>query len=263
MAWMMDTYSMLTGEASLGSVTGKPISLGGSEGRADATARGLLFALEEACKVKKISLRGASVAVQGYGNVGSAVARILFEKKAKIVALSDSRGGVANPRGIDPLKAYRYKERAGTVVGMPGASRISNEDLLALKCDILVPAALENAITLHNADQIKAKIVAEGANGPTTPHADEVLTRKGIFVIPDILANAGGVAVSYFEWAQNLQGTHWQDTEVNQRLDSVMRRAFNDVYMAMRKHRTHSRAAAYVLAVSRVTEAMLVRGLFP
>jgi glutamate dehydrogenase/leucine dehydrogenase len=263
MAWMMDTYSMLTGEAALGSVTGKPISLGGSEGRADATARGLVFALEEACKLKKINLRGASVAIQGYGNVGSAVARILFEKKAKIIALSDSRGGVANPRGIDPLKAYRYKERAGTVVGMPGASRISNEDLLALKCDILVPAALENAITLHNADQIKAKIVAEGANGPTTPHADEVLTRKGIFVIPDILANAGGVAVSYFEWAQNLQGAHWQDIEVNQKLDLVMRRAFNDVYMAMRKHRTHSRAAAYVLAVSRVTEAMLVRGLFP
>jgi glutamate dehydrogenase/leucine dehydrogenase len=263
MAWIMDTYSALTGEAALGCVTGKPISLGGSEGRADATARGLLFAIEEACKLKKISLRGASVAVQGYGNVGSAAARILFEKKAKIVALGDSRGAVYNPRGIDPLKAYRYKERSGTVVGMPGASRISNEDLLALKCDILIPAALENAITLHNADQIKAKILAEGANGPTTPHADEILTRKGIFVIPDILANAGGVAVSYFEWAQNLQGAHWQDIEVNQRLDFVMRRAFNDMHMTMRKHRTHSRAAAYLLAVGRVTEAMLVRGLFP
>jgi glutamate dehydrogenase/leucine dehydrogenase len=263
MAWMMDTYSALAGEAALGSVTGKPTSVGGSEGRADATGRGLVFTLEEACKIKKISLRGASVAVQGFGNVGSAAARILFEKKAKIVALSDSRGGVFNPRGIDPTKAYRYKERAGTVVGMPGASRISNEDLLALKCDILIPAALENAITLHNADQIKAKILAEGANGPTTPHADEVLNRRGIFVIPDILANAGGVAVSYFEWAQNLQGAHWQDTEVNQRLDFVMRRAFEDVYTAMRKHRTHSRAGAYVLAVSRVSEAMLTRGLFP
>jgi len=263
MAWMMDTYSTLNGHAALGSVTGKPVSLGGSEGRADATARGLFFALEETCKLKKVSLRGASVAVQGYGNVGSTVARILFEKKAKIVALSDSRGGVFNSRGIDPLKAFRYKERAGTVVGMPGASRISNEDLLALKCDILIPAALENAITLHNADQVKAKIVAEGANGPTTPHADEVLTRKGIFVIPDILANAGGVAVSYFEWAQNLAGAHWLDTEVNQKLELVMRQSFNDVYMAMRKHRTHSRAGAYVVAVSRVTEAMLVRGLFP
>ena len=263
MAWMMDTYSTVAGEASLDCVTGKPLSLGGSEGRLDATARGLLFAIEEACKLKKISVRGASVAVQGYGNVGSTVARVLFEKKARIVAISDSRGGVHNPRGIDPLKAYRYKERAGTVVGMPGASRISSEDLLALKCDILIPAALENAITLHNADQIKAKIVAEGANGPTTPHADEVLARKGIFVIPDILANAGGVTVSYFEWAQNLQGARWQETELNQRLEFMMRRAFNDVYMTMRKHRTHSRAAAYVLAVGRVTEAMLLRGLFP
>jgi len=263
MAWMMDTYSTLAGEASLDCVTGKPLSLGGSEGRLDATARGLLFAIEEACKLKKISVRGASVAVQGYGNVGSTVARVLFEKKARIVAISDSRGGVHNPRGIDPLKAYRYKERAGTVVGMPGASRISSEDLLALKCDILIPAALENAITLHNADQIKAKIVAEGANGPTTPHADEILARKGIFVIPDILANAGGVTVSYFEWAQNLQGARWQDSELNQRLEFMMRRAFNDVYMTMRKHRTHSRAAAYVLAVGRVTEAMLLRGLFP
>jgi len=263
MAWMMDTYSTLAGEASLDCVTGKPLSLGGSEGRLDATARGLLFAIEEACKIKKISLRGASVAVQGYGNVGSTVSRVLSEKKARIVAISDSRGGVHNPRGIDPLKAYRYKERAGTVVGMPGASRISSEDLLALKCDILIPAALENAITLHNADQIKAKIVAEGANGPTTPHADEVLARKGIFVIPDILANAGGVTVSYFEWAQNLQGARWQDAELSQRLELMMRSAFNDVYMTMRKHRTHSRAAAYVLAVGRVTEAMLLRGLFP
>jgi glutamate dehydrogenase/leucine dehydrogenase len=263
MAWMMDTYSTLAGEASLDCVTGKPLSLGGSEGRLDATARGLLFAIEEACKIKKISLRGASVAVQGYGNVGSTVSRILSEKKARIVAISDSRGGAHNPRGIDPLKAYRYKERAGTVVGMPGASRISSEDLLALKCDILIPAALENAITLHNADQIKAKIVAEGANGPTTPHADEVLARKGIFVIPDILANAGGVTVSYFEWAQNLQGARWQDAELSQRLELMMRSAFNDVYMTMRKHRTHSRAAAYVLAVGRVTEAMLLRGLFP
>lgn len=263
MAWMMDTYSAMVGYSALGSVTGKPISIGGSEGRSDATARGLLFAVEEACKVKKMSIRGATVAVQGYGSVGAAAARLFFEKKAKIVAISDSRGGVHNPRGIDPFKAFRYKERAGTVVGMPGASRISNEDLLTLKCDILIPAALENAITLHNAEQLKAKIVAEAANGPTTPHADEILARKGIFIIPDILANAGGVTVSYFEWVQNLQGAVWQESEVHQKLDSVMRRAFNDVHMAMRKHHTHPRAAAYVVAVSRVAEAMLVRGLFP
>jgi glutamate dehydrogenase/leucine dehydrogenase len=263
MAWMMDTYSVMVGHSALGVVTGKPVSLGGSEGRADAAARGLLFIVEEACKVKKISLRGASVAIQGYGNVGSGVARLFAEKKARIVAISDSRGGVFNPRGIDPLKAYRYKERSGTVVGMPGASRISNDDLLTLKCDILVPAALENVITLHNADQIKAKIVAEGANGPTTPHADEVLARKNIFVLPDVLANAGGVTVSYFEWVQNLQGAIWPESEVIAKLDFIMRRAFADVHASMRKNRAHPRAAAYVLAVSRVADATLARGLFP
>jgi glutamate dehydrogenase (NAD(P)+) len=263
MAWMMDTYSMMVGHAEPGVVTGKPVALGGSEGRSDATGRGCLFVVEEACKVKKMSLRGASVAIQGYGSVGASVARLFAEKKAKIVALSDSRGGVHNPRGIDPLKALRYKERAGTVVGMPGASRISNDDLLALKCDILVPAALEGVITLHNAEQIKAKIVAEAANGPTTPHADEVLARRGILVLPDILANAGGVTVSYFEWTQNLQGAMWPENEVIQKLDFVMRRAFADVYATMRKYHAHPRAAAYLLAVGRVAEASLVRGLFP
>jgi glutamate dehydrogenase (NAD(P)+) len=263
MAWIMDTYSMTVGHASPGVVTGKPVSIGGSEGRSEATGRGVLFVVEEACKVKKINLRGASVAIQGFGNVGSAVARLFAEKKAKIVAISDSRGGVHNPRGIDPLRAMRYKERAGTVVGMPGASRISNDELLTLKCDILIPAALENVITLHNADQIKAKIVAEAGNGPTTPHADEILSRKGIFVIPDILANAGGVTVSYFEWAQDLQGFFWQVQEVNSKLEYVMRRAFNDVHETMRKFHVYPRAAAYILAVGRVADATLVRGLFP
>jgi glutamate dehydrogenase (NAD(P)+) len=263
MAWIMDTYSMMAGHAVPGVATGKPVSLGGSEGGSDAAARGCVFVVEEACKVKRMSLRGATVAIQGYGTVGASAARLFAEKKAKIIALSDSRGGVHNPRGIDPLKALRYKERSGTVVGMPGASRMSNEDLLALKCDILIPAALENVITLHNAEQIKAKIVAECANGPTTPHADEVLARRGIFVLPDILANAGGVTVSYFEWMQNLQGAAWQETEVNQKLDVIMRRAFNDVYLAARKHHTHPRAAAYVLAVGRVADATMTRGLFP
>ncbi|HEX4643356.1 MAG TPA: Glu/Leu/Phe/Val dehydrogenase [Candidatus Acidoferrales bacterium] len=263
MAWIMDTYAMTVGHASPGVVTGKPVSIGGSEGRTDATGRGVLYVVEEACKVKKINLRGASVAIQGFGNVGSAVARLFAEKKAKIVAISDSRGGVHNPRGIDPLRALRYKERSGTVVGMPGASRISNDELLALKCDVLIPAALENAITLHNADQIKAKIVAEAANGPTTPHADEILSRKGVFVVPDILANAGGVTVSYFEWAQDLQGFFWQVAEVNSKLEFVMRRAFNDVHETMRKFHVYPRAAAYILAVGRVADATLVRGLFP
>jgi glutamate dehydrogenase (NAD(P)+) len=263
MAWIMDTYSMTVGYSALGVVTGKPISLGGSLGRLEATARGCVMVVEEACKVKKIPLRGATVAIQGFGNAGSIAARLFAEKKAKVVAVSDSRGGVYNSRGIDPLKALRYKERSGTVVGMPGASRISNDDLLTLKCDILVPAALENVITLHNADQIKARIIAEAANGPTTPHADEVLARKGVLVLPDILANAGGVTMSYFEWVQDLQGYFWEEHEINQKLEGVMKRAYSGVQETMRKFHVHSRAAAYILAVGRVAEATLIRGLFP
>jgi glutamate dehydrogenase/leucine dehydrogenase len=263
MAWMMDTYSMTLGATCLGVVTGKPVSLGGSLGRNEATARGCLFVTEEACKIKKIPLRGATVAIQGFGNAGAIAARLFAEKKAKIIAVSDSRGGVHSSRGIDPMKALRYKERTGTVVGMPGTSRISNEELLVLKCDILIPAALENCITLENADQIKAKIVAEAANGPTTPHADEVLARKGIFLLPDILANAGGVTVSYFEWAQNLQGYFWEEDEVNARLEKVIKKAFHDVYETSRKYHVHNRTGAYILAVGRVADATMVRGLFP
>jgi glutamate dehydrogenase (NAD(P)+) len=263
MAWIMDTYSMTKGYSSLGVVTGKPVSIGGSEGRNEATARGCLVVVEEACKVKKMSLRGSSVAIQGFGNAGAMAAKLFTEKKARVVAISDSRGGVFNSRGIDPLKAMRYKERSGTVVGMPGTSRISNDDLLTMKCDILIPAALENVITLNNADQIKAKIVAEAANGPTTPHADEVLARKGIMLLPDILANAGGVTASYFEWVQDLQSFFWSEAEVNAKLESVMRRAFQEVHETMRKHRSHMRTGAYILAVGRVADATLVRGLFP
>ena len=249
MAWIMDTYSMTKGYSTLGVVTGKPLSIGGSEGRNEATARGCLVAVEEACRVKKMSVRGASVAIQGFGNAGSLAAKLFAEKKARVIAISDSRGGVFNSRGIDPLKAMRYKERSGTVVGMPGTSRISNDELLTMKCDILIPAALENVITLNNADQIKAKIVAEAANGPTTPHADEVLARKGIMLLPDILANAGGVTVSYFEWVQDLQSFFWSEAEVNAKLESVMRRAFTEVHESARKHRTHMRTGAYCLAV--------------
>jgi glutamate dehydrogenase (NAD(P)+) len=263
MAWIMDTYSMTKGYSSLGVVTGKPVSIGGSLGRNEATARGCLFVTEEACRVKKISLRGASVAIQGFGNAGATAARLYAEKKARIVAISDSRGGVFNSRGIDPLKAARYKERSGTVVGMPGTSRISNDDLLTMKCDILVPAALENVITLQNAEAVKARIVAEAANGPTTPHADEILARRGITVLPDILANAGGVTVSYFEWVQNQEGLLWDSDEVNVRLQKIMVRAFHDMLEAMRKHHVPPRAAAMSVAVGRVAEATLVRGLFP
>ena len=263
MAWIMDTYAMTVGHSAHGVVTGKPLSIGGSVGRSEATARGLLFVVEEACKLKKISLRGATVAIQGFGNAGATAARLFAEKKAKIIALSDTRGGVTNSRGIDPIKAFRYKERSGTVVGMPGASRISNEDLLAMKCDILIPAALENVITLQNAEAVKARIVAEAANGPTTPHADEILARRGITVLPDILANAGGVTVSYFEWVQNQEGLMWDVDEVNARLQKVIVRAFNEMVETMRKHHVPPRAGAMILAVSRVAEATLVRGLFP
>jgi glutamate dehydrogenase (NAD(P)+) len=263
MAWIMDTYSMTKGYSTMGVVTGKPVSIGGSEGRKEATARGCVVVVEQACRVKKVPLRGASVAIQGFGNAGSLAARLFAEKKARVIAISDSRGGVFNSRGIDPLKAARYKERSGTVVGMPGTSRISNDDLLTVKCDILVPAALENVITLNNADQIKAKIVAEAANGPTTPHADEVLARKGILLLPDILTNAGGVTVSYFEWVQDLQSFFWSEAEVNAKLESVMRRAFEEVHETARRHRAHMRTGAYMLAVGRVADATLVRGLFP
>jgi glutamate dehydrogenase/leucine dehydrogenase len=263
MAWMMDTYAMTVGHAAHGSVTGKPSSVGGSNGREEAMARGLVAVVEEACKLKKIALRGATVAIQGFGHSGATVAQVFAEKKAKIIALSDTRGGVTNSRGIDPIKAIRYKERSGTVVGMPGASRTTNDELLTMKCDILVPAALENVITLNNAEAIKARIVAEAANGPTTPHADEILARKGITVLPDILANAGGVTVSYFEWVQNQQGLIWDADEVNARLQKTIVRAFHEMVEAMRKHHVPPRAGAMILAVGRVAEATLVRGLFP
>jgi glutamate dehydrogenase (NAD(P)+) len=263
MAWMMDTYAMTVGHASHGVVTGKPASIGGSTGREEAMARGLVAVVEEACKLKKIALRGATVAIQGFGHSGATVARIFAEKKAKIIALSDTRGGVTNSRGIDPLKAFRYKERSGTVVGMPGAARTTNDELLTMKCDILVPAALENVITLNNAEAIKARIVAEAANGPTTPHADEILARRGITVLPDILANAGGVTISYFEWVQNQQGITWDAEEVNARLQKTIVRAFHEMVETMRKHHVPPRAGAMILAVNRVAEATLVRGLFP
>jgi glutamate dehydrogenase (NAD(P)+) len=263
MAWIMDTYAMTVGRSAHGVVTGKPQSIGGTVGSHDAAAHGLVAIVEEACKLKKMSLRGASVAVQGFGNNGAAVARIFAEKKAKIVAISDTRGGVTNPRGIDPIKAIRYKERAATVVGMPGASRISHDELLTMKCDILVPAALENVITLHNAEAIKARIVAEASNGPTTPHADEILARRGITVLPDILANAGGVTVSHFESMQNQQGLAWEAEEVSARLQKIMVRSFHEMVDTMRKHHVPPRAGAMILAVGRVSEALLVRGLFP
>ena len=260
MAWIMDTYSMIVGHAEPGVVTGKPVWLGGSEGRTEATGRGVFVIAEEACKQKKIPLRGATVAIQGFGNVGSVACRLFAERKAKIIAISDSRGGAYNARGIDPLRAHRYKDRTGTVVGMPGASRISNDELLALKCDVLVPAALENVITLANADQIKARVIVEAANGPTTPEADEFFKRNNIFVIPDFLCNAGGVTVSYFESVQNDMNFYWTQDEVLQRLDTKLTQAFNGVLEMAASEGVYMRDAAYMVAIGRVVKAMELRG---
>jgi glutamate dehydrogenase/leucine dehydrogenase len=263
MAWIMDTYSMTVGYSCLGVVTGKPVSLGGSEGRHEATARGCLFVTQEACKIKRMPLRGAKVAIQGFGNAGGIAARLFHEQGAKIIAISDSKGAVVNPRGLDPLKALRHKEKNGSVVALAGTSRIRPEELLELKCDILIPAALENVITSENAASIKARIIAEAANGPITPMADDMLTRKGVFLLPDILANAGGVTVSYFEWVQDLQNFFWQEHEVNAKLETIMKRAFREVHETSQRYRVNMRVAAYILAIGRVAQATLVRGLFP
>jgi glutamate dehydrogenase (NAD(P)+) len=263
MAWIMDTYSMTMGYSSLGVVTGKPMSMGGSAGRNEATARGTLFCIREACQVIRRPLRGATVAVQGYGNAGAIASRLLRDDGARVVAVSDSRGGAYSSRGLDLLAVDEHKAKTGSLVGLKGAERITNDELLEVKCDILVPAALENQITLKNANRIRARIVAEAANGPTTPGADRVLKDHNVFVIPDILCNAGGVTVSYFEWAQNLQGFFWDENQVNKELERFMKRAFHEVYQASKSHKADMRTAAYILAVGRVAEATRVRGLFP
>ncbi len=263
MAWIMDTYSMIQGHSTLAVVTGKPIELGGSRGRNEATARGCLFTIREACKTKGINLSGATAVVQGYGNAGYISANLLAEDGAKIIAVSDSRAGILNTKGLDPKKVLAHKQETGSVAGFPGADQITNEELLQLECDVLVPAALENQITMENAASVNAKIVAEAANGPTTPGADEILHDKGVFIIPDILANAGGVTVSYFEWVQDMQGFFWDEGEVNQQLEKIMIRAFHEVSQSAEKHKVHNRIGAYVLAVGRVAEATKVRGLFP
>jgi len=263
MAWVMDTYSMTVGYSCLGVVTGKPVALGGSEGRHEATARGCLFVTQEACRVLRRSLRGAKVAIQGFGNAGGIAARLFDEAGAKIIAVSDSKGGIVNPRGLDPLKALKFKEKSGSVVGLAGTSRVSNQELLELKCDILIPAALENVITSENASRIKARIIAEAANGPVTPMADDILTRNNVFLLPDILANAGGVTVSYFEWVQDLQNFFWEEDQVNAKLEAMMKRAFQEVHETSKRHKVNMRIAAYILAIGRVADATLVRGLFP
>ncbi len=261
MAWMMDEYNAIVGRHVPGVITGKPVPLGGSRGREDATARGGIYATREAAKVLGLSLDGATAAIQGYGNAGQHAHRLGAELLGlKVVAVSDSQGGVYNPKGLDFAALSAWKREHGTVVGFPGADPITNEELLELSVTILFPAALENQITAENAPRIRARIVAELANGPTTPEADRILYDKGIYVIPDFLCNAGGVTVSYFEMVQNASGYYWSEAEVHQRLDEKMTAAFHAVHETAQRYRVHNRLGAYIVAVERVVEAMRLRG---
>ncbi len=263
MAWIMDTYSQFRGYSVPECVTGKPISVGGSEGRAEATSRGVVICSREAAEHLGLKMKGATVAVQGYGNVGGNAAKIAYDLGSKIIAVSDSRGGIYSQDGLNPHKVYEHKSKTGSVIDFPESKNIANEELLELKCDILIPAALENQITKANADKIKARIVAEGANGPTTPEADKVLHEKGIFLVPDILANSAGVTVSYFEWVQNLTREHWTLEEVNRKLEDKIVKAFNDAYKVAKKEESDMRTAALILGVGRVSEAIKTLGLWP
>ena len=263
MAWIMDTISMVRGHTELGVVTGKPISLGGSHGRAEATARGCLYALREACKVKGIDLNGARVAVHGFGNAGANIARLVAADGAKVVAACDSKAGLFCETGIDIAAAQRHKDETKSLAGLAGTKEISPEDIVGVDCDILLPSALENAITLANVGQVKAKIIAELANGPTTPGADRVLDEQGVFLVPDILANAGGVTVSYYEWVQDQYSFFWSEKQINETLEQTMSKAFNEVHETAQRYGTDMRTGAYILAVDRVAEATKVRGIFP
>jgi glutamate dehydrogenase (NAD(P)+) len=263
MAWIMDTYSMHHGYTIAGVVTGKPIAVGGSLGRNEATARGAVFTLQQWAKAKNEPLEGATVAIQGYGNAGSIAATLLAAEGSKIIAVSDSTGGIHNPAGLDPAKVGAWKQEHGTVVGFPGSTEVTNQEILEVECDILVPAALENQITKHNAPRIQARVIAEAANGPTTPEADEILYDRGVFLIPDILCNAGGVTVSYFEWVQDMQSFFWTEGRINESLKEIMDQAFAAVHAMAERHEVDMRTAAYMVAVARVAEATTLRGLYP
>ncbi|MFP3222204.1 MAG: Glu/Leu/Phe/Val dehydrogenase [Nitrososphaeria archaeon] len=264
MAWIMDTYSVLKGHLEPGVITGKPIEIGGSLGRNDSTSRGVAIVVAEAAKNLNINVKGATVAIQGFGNVGSNAAIIMAKEYGmKIVAVSDSKGGIYNKNGLNVDKVLAEKEKSGTVTTYKDAEKITNDEVLTLDVDVLVPAALEQVITKDNAGKIKAKIIGEGANGPTTPEADEILYQKGTVVIPDILANSGGVTVSYFEWVQDLERLQWSLEQVNKMLEQKMIKAFNDVYEASKKYKTDMRTAALTVAVSRVSQAIKLRGIWP
>ncbi|MBI2070636.1 MAG: Glu/Leu/Phe/Val dehydrogenase [Elusimicrobia bacterium] len=263
MAWIMDTYSMNVGHTAPGVVTGKPIEIGGSEGRREATGRGVVVVTIEAAKTLGLDIKKMRVAVQGFGNVGTNAARIFHNMGVKVVAVSDKDGGVYDPNGLDIEDLRIHKKDAISVGTYPKAKKISNAELLACDCDVLAPCALEGAITGENAAQIKAKIVVEGANGPTTPEADQILKAKGVTVIPDILANAGGVTVSYFEWVQDIQSLFWKAENVNARLTEVMKQGFDEVYRIVKREKVDLRMAAYILAVERVAQALRIRGIYP
>jgi glutamate dehydrogenase (NAD(P)+) len=263
MAWIMDTYSMHVGYTVPGVITGKPVALGGSEGRNEATARGAVYCIVEAAAHLGMDLTTSRVAVQGFGNAGSIAARLIADEGATVVAVSDSTGGIHNPSGLDIDRVIAWKKEHGTVQGFPGATDVTNADVLEVDCDILIPAALENQITSRNAGRIKARLIAEAANGPTTPDADEILFDRGVFLIPDILCNAGGVTVSYFEWVQDLNRDHWSEATVNAKLKEIMVRAFDETYTISRKEEVNMRTGAYLLAVQRVADATAMRGLYP
>lgn len=263
MAWIMDTYSMHRGYTTPAVVTGKPLEIGGSVGRSEATGRGVMFTTLEAMKVEEIPVEGARVVVQGFGNVGSAAAYLLQDAGATVVGISDVFGGIYNPHGFDVHALLAYAKKTGTVLGYPGADQVSNRELLELPCEVLVPAAIEGQITAENAPRIQARIIAEGANGPTTPEADDILHDRGVFIIPDILCNAGGVTVSYFEWVQDLQQFFWDEGEINNRLAQIMIRSFRDVLSVTREKKVNMRTGAYIRAIDRVAKATMIRGIYP
>ncbi len=263
MAWIMDTYSMHKGYSVTAVVTGKPVNIGGAEGRNEATARGVQYVIREAAREKNMTLNGAKVVVQGFGNAGSIAARLLSEDGCIIVAVSDSQGGVYNSKGLDVRSLLAFKQEHDSLTGFPNGERVTNQELLELECDILIPAALENQLNGDNARRVRARMVIEAANGPTNPDADKIFYDRGIFVAPDILANAGGVTVSYFEWVQDLQSFFWSEEETNKRLLQIMTKAFAQVYKIAQEKKVDMRTAAYILAVGRVAEATVTRGIYP
>lgn len=264
MSWIMDTYSMQAGHTVPGVVTGKPIELGGSEGRVEATGRGVVVAMEEAAKSRNINLNGAKVVVQGFGNVGATAAKLAQESGAMVVGVSDAIGGIYNPKGLPIAELFaRYQGREGGIREYKDGEQVTNSQLLELPCDVLIPAAISAVIDDTNANNIKAKLVVEGANGPLTPAADRILEDKGVFVVPDILANAGGVVVSYFEWVQDLQNFFWEENEVNNKLTRIMRASYASVENMAKSHKTDMRTAALIIGVKRVADATTRRGIFP